>query len=155
MFVNAHPSDLSDDELYAADSPLSRVAGQVVLEITERASLDTISDLDSRIAALRAIGYRIALDDFGDGYAGLTSFARLKPDVVKLDKSLVREAHTSTIKRQLIGAMVSMCTEMRAAVIGEGVEQPEERDALCALGCELHQGFLFARPAEPFPSPNW
>jgi EAL domain-containing protein (putative c-di-GMP-specific phosphodiesterase class I) len=51
--------------------------------------------------------------------------------------------------------MVSMCTEMGAAVIGEGVETPEERDALSALGCELHQGFLFARPGEPFPSPSW
>ena len=76
FFVNLHPQDLTDDELYAPDAPLSYVAKRVVLEITERASLAAIDNLAGRLVRLRAIGYRIALDDLGAGYAGLTSFAR-------------------------------------------------------------------------------
>jgi predicted signal transduction protein with EAL and GGDEF domain len=80
FFVNLHPNDLSDPSLYAADAPLSRHAKRVVLEITERASLETIADVSTRVAMLREMGFRIALDDLGAGYAGLTSFVRLEPD---------------------------------------------------------------------------
>ena len=66
-------------------SPIARTATRVVLEITERASLHPIRDVRARIARLRGMGFRIAIDDLGAGYAGLTSFAQLEPEVVKLD----------------------------------------------------------------------
>ena len=155
LFVNLHPSDLDDDELCEPDAPLSAIAGRVVLEITERASLDRVNDLPGRIAALRRLGYRIAVDDLGAGYANLGVLATLEPELVKLDASLVRGIAASGAKQAVLRSMVSLCAEMSMGVIAEGVETPAERDALAALGCDLLQGFLFARPARTFHTPAW
>ena len=91
IFVNLHARDLLDEKLYEPAAPLSAFAQHLVFEITERVALDEIGDVHARIAALRRLGYRIAIDDLGAGYAGLTAFAQLEPDVVKLDMSLVRD----------------------------------------------------------------
>jgi len=155
FFVNLHPSDLLDDELHAPHAPLSRVAGRVVLEITERDSLDKIADVRARIASLRSLGYRIALDDLGAGYAGLSAFAQLEPDVVKVDMSLVRDIHQHPTKRKLVHSIASICTDLSLTLIVEGVEVAAERDALLDLGCDLLQGYLFARPAYPPPAVRW
>ena len=148
FFVNLHPEDLRDPSLYLSDLPLSRFADRVVLEITERASLETLPDIRDRIALLRKMGFRIALDDLGAGYAGLTSFVRLEPEFVKLDMSLVRDVHEITAKQKIIGSMVSLCHEMGKLIIAEGVEQPAERDTLVRLGCDFLQGYLFAKPGK-------
>jgi EAL domain-containing protein (putative c-di-GMP-specific phosphodiesterase class I)/CheY-like chemotaxis protein len=155
IFVNLHPHDLADETLFAPDSPLSRAASRVVLEITERASLDEFKDVTTRIADLRDLGFRIAIDDLGAGYAGLTSFAQLQPEVVKLDMSLVRDVHKEPVKRKLIAAMTSLCSEMGMLVVAEGIECVEERDTLAEAGCELMQGYLFAKPGRPFPGIKW
>ena len=155
MFVNLHAFDLLDDELYSTSSPLTKHAERVVLEVTERASLTKLKDIPERAAALRRLGYRIAVDDLGAGYAGLTSFAQLEPDVVKLDMSLVRDVHRQPTKAKLIRSMNVLCREMGLLVVAEGVESPEERNALIELGCDLLQGYLFARPHEVPPAPVW
>src|SRR5690242_2297749 len=90
LFVNVHGGELADPELYDPESPLSLVAHRIVLEITERWSLERFHDVGERIRALRDLGFSVAVDDLGAGYAGLTSFARLRPEVVKLDMSLIR-----------------------------------------------------------------
>lgn len=153
IFVNLHARDLLDDELFDASSPLSTKASRVVLEITERASLDDIGDVRGRIAALRALGYGIAIDDLGAGYAGLTSFAQLAPDVVKLDMSLVRNIHAEPVKQRLVTSIAMLCAEMEIAAVAEGVETAEERAALEACGCPWLQGYLFARPSPEFVTP--
>ena len=71
IFVNLHPNDLADEDLYTSDAGLAPFAKRIVLEITERAALDEIRGLRDRVERLRAIGYRIAVDDLGAGYAGL------------------------------------------------------------------------------------
>jgi EAL domain-containing protein (putative c-di-GMP-specific phosphodiesterase class I) len=155
LFVNLHPRDLEDEQLVSPASPLARIANRVVLEITERASVTSIGDLRNRIAKLRQTGYRIAVDDLGAGYAGLTSFAMLEPDIVKVDMSLVRDVDKTPVKRRLISSITSLCREMGIRVVGEGVETPAERDVLLELGCDLFQGYLLAKPGEPFPSFTW
>jgi EAL domain-containing protein (putative c-di-GMP-specific phosphodiesterase class I) len=152
-FVNLHPRDLLDPDLYDPEAPLSRKAQRVVLEITERASLDALPNLRHRVGQLRAMGYRIALDDLGAGYAGLNSFVCLEPEFVKLDMSLIRDIHQSDAKRKIVGTMVGLCHEMGKQIIAEGVELGAERDTLIELGCDLLQGYLFARPGRPFPVP--
>ncbi|HEY0462619.1 MAG TPA: EAL domain-containing protein, partial [Polyangiaceae bacterium] len=152
FFVNLHPGDLLDPTLYLADSPFSAIAKRVVLEVTERVSLDRVSEVMTRIAALRALGFQIALDDLGAGYAGLTSFTLLEPEFVKLDMSLVRDVHQSTTKQKVIRSMVRLCRETGKSIIAEGVETLEERTALVDLGCEFLQGYLFAKPGRPFPN---
>lgn len=156
LFVNLHSADLNDPELTSADSPLSKIASRVVLEVTERASLDGVHDLPSKVAELRELGYRIAVDDLGAGYAGLASFSQLEPEFVKLDMSLVRGIDASSRKRSVVRAMARLCSkELDIHVISEGVETPDERTTLEAEGCELLQGYLFAKPERGFPQPKW
>jgi EAL domain-containing protein (putative c-di-GMP-specific phosphodiesterase class I) len=154
-FVNLHPIDLSDEELFSADAPLSAVAGQVVLEITECASLDDTEDLPERLARLRAMGFRIALDDLGAGYASLSAFAHLAPHLVKLDKSLTGSIETDSTKQKLIARLTDLCRDLGILVVGEGVENPAQRDMLVSLGCDFLQGYLFARPAPEYPDVAW
>jgi EAL domain-containing protein (putative c-di-GMP-specific phosphodiesterase class I) len=146
LFVNVHAAELSDESLYIPP-PLNHGAG-VVLEITERASLEGVPDVRQRIGRLRELGFRIAVDDFGAGYSGLTSFALLEPEVVKLDMALVRSVDLTPVKRRLIGSMVAVCKEMGTLVVAEGVETEAERATLVDLGCDLLQGFLVGPPAE-------
>jgi EAL domain-containing protein (putative c-di-GMP-specific phosphodiesterase class I) len=151
LFVNLHPLDLLDDALYDPQAPLTAYAKRVTLEITERHGLDGVSAVELRVARLRALGFRIAIDDLGAGYAGLSSFAQLEPEVVKLDISLVHDIHREPTRRKLVQSMVQLCADLGMEVICEGVETVAERDVLCALGGDLLQGFLFARPGVPFP----
>ncbi len=151
LFVNLHPQDIEDETLYSPTAPLTRFADRVVLEVTERASLDSIRDLRERVARLRALGFRIALDDLGAGYAGLTSFTQLEPEFVKLDMELIRGIHLHEMKRKIVKSMVRLCHDMGKCIIGEGVESREECDALVDLECDYLQGFLFARPGRAFP----
>jgi EAL domain-containing protein (putative c-di-GMP-specific phosphodiesterase class I) len=151
LFVNLHAEDLADPALTSPNSALSVFAPQIVLEITERVSLDTIQGVPERIAQLRALGYRIALDDLGAGYAGLSSLTQLEPEFVKLDMSLVRDAHQSAVKQRLIRAVVDLCHDMGKFIIAEGVETEAELTTLEALKCDYLQGFLFARPQRDLP----
>lgn len=155
LFVNAHPADLQDAALYGTEEPLRRLASRVVIEITERARIDDIVDLRDRIHALRSAGFRIAIDDIGAGYAGLNSFALTHPEFVKLDMALVREIDRSPTKQRVARMLVELCGDLGIAVIGEGVETVAERDTLVSLGCDLLQGYLLARPGEPFPPVVW
>jgi len=152
LFVNVHGGELADPELYDAESPLSRIADRVVLEITERWSLDRFHDVGERIGALRNLGFRVAVDDLGAGYAGLTSFARLRPEIVKLDMSLIRGVHEDPTRQHLIRSLNGACRDLGITVVAEGVETREERDTLIALGSDLLQGYLFSKPARAFPT---
>jgi EAL domain-containing protein (putative c-di-GMP-specific phosphodiesterase class I) len=155
FFINLHARDLMDADLLSGKSPLSAIANRVVLEITERASLDEVKDVRGTIAALRNMGFRIAIDDLGAGYAGLTSFATLEPEFAKLDMSLVRDVDRSPTKEKLIRSMTLLCKELGIMVVAEGVETAQEREALVALGCDLLQGYLHAKPGRPFPNFVW
>lgn len=155
LFVNLHPLELLDSSLYDPREPLSRIATRVTLEITERAALDNMSNLRARVVALRALGYQIAIDDMGAGYASLASFAQIEPDVAKVDMSLVRRIHLEPTMQNLVAAFLRMCTDLGIPVVFEGVESQAELETLRALGCELFQGFLFSRPGPLPPRITW
>jgi EAL domain-containing protein (putative c-di-GMP-specific phosphodiesterase class I)/CheY-like chemotaxis protein len=155
FFVNLHARDLMDDTLLSPEAPLSSIANRVVLEVTERASLDEVKDVRAKIVDLRRMGFRLAIDDLGAGYAGLTSFATLEPEFVKLDMSLVRDVDKNPMKEKLVRSMTLLCKDLGMMVVAEGVETQSERDLLVALGCDLLQGYLLAKPGRPFPSFAW
>lgn len=155
LFVNLHSRDLLDDALYFEAEALSGIAERVVLEITERASLEDVPDFRARVARLREMGFRLAVDDLGAGYAGLTSLTSLEPEIVKLDMALVRGVAASAKQRKLIRSMTALCQDLEISVVVEGVETVEERDVLLELGCEYFQGYLYARPEAPFPTVRW
>jgi EAL domain-containing protein (putative c-di-GMP-specific phosphodiesterase class I) len=150
IFVNLHASDLADEGLYSPAAPLAPHASRIVFEITERVSLERVKDLRERIAALRSLGYRIAVDDLGAGYAGLSSLASLQPEVVKLDMSLVRGVDREPIKQRLVASLQTLGGPLGITMVAEGVETAAERDTLVSVGCDLFQGYLFAQPTRSF-----
>ena len=154
LMVNVHPCSLDADFLCSKDGPLSSVAPRVVLEITERSSLHETDDVQGRIAVLRDLGFRIAIDDLGAGYAGLTSFAMLNPDMVKFDMALIRDVHLHPLKARVVQSMTTMCRDLEILTVAEGIECVEESDCVIELGCELLQGYYFARPEKGFIEPE-
>jgi len=155
VFVNLHPAELADDGLFDERAPLAEFAHRIVLEITERTALEAVGGLTERVGRLRQLGYRIAVDDLGAGYAGLSSLAVIEPDVVKADMSLVRGVDVSAVKQKLVRAIAELSADLGMQFVAEGVETAAERDCVDALGAHALQGYLFARPARGFPSVSY
>ena len=151
-FINVHPSDL-DDPLFAKetlDGVLTPFASSIVFELTERAAIEDYRRVKTFFSALRDQGYRLAIDDLGSGYAGLTALAELDPDFIKFDMALIRDLHEHPVKQRLIRRMGQFAAEIGAQTISEGVETSVERDAVLQTGCAWMQGYFFARPAPGF-----
>ena len=151
LFVNVHSLELEDEELHSRQGPLTSSAKDVVLEVTERGRIDAVSDLTRRVARLRSLGYRIAVDDFGAGYAALNSFASLRPDIAKLDMALVRSVDRDPYRRRLVTSVTSMCRDLGILLVAEGIETEAEKTTLIELGCDLLQGFLIGPPQPVTP----
>lgn len=154
VFVNLHALDLLDEQLYSDKDPLLPFASRIHFEITERMAIEKIADTRDRIRRLRQLGYKIAVDDLGEGYSGLNSFAALEPDAVKLDMSLIRGIDRAPTKRRMVRALTTLCRELGTPLVAEGVETKAELETLIDLGADWLQGFLFARPDYPLPIPQ-
>ncbi|MEZ5246249.1 MAG: EAL domain-containing protein [Acidimicrobiales bacterium] len=152
VFVNLLPESLEDPMLIEGRDELAPHRDRIVLEITERAPLSMISDVETRLDALRRLGYRLALDDLGAGYAGLTSLATMQPDIVKFDMELVRDIHVRSTQSTLVQSMIVVCRDLGSITLAEGVESHREIDHLVNLGCELFQGYALSKPEPPFVS---
>ncbi len=153
VFVNLHLRDLFDPTLSSPFAPLTRLARRVVLEITERTSLDGVDRLGDRVAELREIGYGIAVDDLGGGFNRMNHLTPLDTDFVKLDMSLVRDVDSHPVKQRLVSSVIGVCKDSGVRVIGEGVETGAEARTLAELGCDYLQGYLIAKPGAPFVDP--
>jgi len=147
VFVNLHALDLADRSLASPYSPLWKLRDRVVLEITERASLESVTDARYRVAELREMGYQIAIDDLGAGHSRMNRFTLQDTDFVKLDMSLVRDLPLHRQRQRSVWTIISMCRDQGIRVVGEGVETTAECETLLELGCDLLQGFLIARPS--------
>ncbi len=146
VFVNVHATDIEDSNLSDPDAPLSPYASRIVLELTERASLDHVRDAKHRLAAIRSLGYRIAIDDLGAGYSGLNWLATFQPDIVKIDMGLVRHVDTDPTRQRVIRSLLDLCRQLDVRVVVEGVETIGERDAIVSLGGDVMQGYHYAKP---------
>jgi PAS domain S-box-containing protein len=156
LFVHVGSDDFGDAELFSPWAPLTTVASSVVLEITERSSLEWVEDLGARLRKLRRLGFQIAVSEMGASWTGLAAFSPLEPEMVKLDMSLVRGVDTSARRRSVMRSMLELAgRDLGMIVICEGVQTPGERDTLAALGADLQQGDLFARPSREFVTPTF
>jgi EAL domain-containing protein (putative c-di-GMP-specific phosphodiesterase class I) len=151
IFVNLHPLELADEQLFGNSNPLRPHAERIVIELTERVALDSLVDTPRRVAMLRKLGFAIAIDDLGAGYASIGSLAAIEPEIVKLDMGLVRGIHTNARQHRIVVATATLCRELGSEVVAEGVETAEERGAL-DQHVDLLQGYLFARPGRGFTS---
>lgn len=122
--------------------PLNRI----IFEFTEAERLDTDHILHI-LRSYRAMGFQTAIDDFGAGYAGLGLLTKFQPDIVKLDMDLIRDIDTSTVKQSIVGGVLRILSDLGVTPLCEGVETVGEYEVLRALGVELMQGYLLAKPA--------
>jgi EAL domain-containing protein (putative c-di-GMP-specific phosphodiesterase class I) len=155
LFVNLHPQDLMDIRLLDDHSELAPFASRIVLEITEHCGLSKFDSLPEKVRTLRNLGFRIAVDDLGAGHSGLANVALLEPEFIKLDMALVRNIDQSNVKQKLVASLVSLSTAMGHSIIAEGVETEAECETLLGLGCDLLQGYFFARPERELPQIRW
>jgi PAS domain S-box-containing protein len=146
LSINATPELLNDPRfqrrILAPDIPADRL----VLEITEHERVASYEELGAALAPLRERGVRLAVDDTGAGYASLNHVLQLRPDIIKLDRSLVSHVTTDPARRALVTALVLLASELGSAVTAEGIETPRELETLAHLGVDHAQGFLLARP---------
>ncbi len=149
--------NISSQHLQAGDFPdyLAGVANRAGLsparleiDITGALLVEDRKTAFETVRALQALGFRVALDDFGRGIAGLQYLAELEVDRLKIDGSFIEGIEASAKKRDLINTIIAAGHAASAEVVAEGVETPEQMSFLMQQGCDLAQGFLFARPAD-------
>ncbi|MBB6691208.1 EAL domain-containing protein [Cohnella xylanilytica] len=122
--------------------------GQVVLELTERSSIDDFEEAKKILRHYRSQGYEIAIDDAGAGYSSLQSIVELSPDYIKVDKSLVQNADRDEMKKQMLRTFVRFAKRMNIRTVAEGIERPEELRLARRVGIDFGQGYLLGRPGE-------
>jgi EAL domain-containing protein (putative c-di-GMP-specific phosphodiesterase class I) len=120
---------------------------RVVLEITEGVLIDDPAAAKSRLQELRALGVKLALDDFGAGFSSLAYLRQLPFDKLKIDRGFVAALDQSANAGVIIQAIVSLGRALGLGVVIEGVETEEQRVLLRLAGCNEMQGYLFAKPA--------
>lgn len=123
-------------------------AERVVVELTEHAQITDYDRTLDALERLRKQGFRLAVDDAGTGYSSLQHILLLRPDIVKLDRSLIAGIDGDPAKRALTKSMVAFVAEIAAVLVAEGIEQPDELAVLRDLGVTWGQGYHLGRPAE-------
>ena len=140
----------ADEEIVAdvrnifKNSPLR--LSQIVLEVTERQPLDSLTETRRVVAALQGLGVRIAIDDVGSGHSGLSYMLKLGVDMIKIDKMFIDSVGTDRNSHTIIETLIDLAQNMRMEVVAEGVESFEQVVQLRELGIRLAQGFVFAPP---------
>jgi EAL domain-containing protein (putative c-di-GMP-specific phosphodiesterase class I) len=120
----------------------------LVLEITESMFLQDTDAVVSTLRAIRSLGVRVAIDDFGSGYSSLGYLQRFPVDILKIDRSFIG-GHDDQGDTSLAEAIVRIGQTLNLQTVAEGIETTEQWSALRELGCDLGQGYYFARPSDP------
>ncbi len=156
LFMNCLPSAVLDPEF--RDSYLKTFLEElklnpfnIVLEVTEREAIENYELFKEAVQYYSDLGFAIAVDDTGAGYSSLETVVELKPQYIKLDISIIRGIDKNILKQELIKAIMGLSKEMKSVVIAEGIETEAELNTLKKIGIGVGQGFLFAKPAPPFP----
>lgn len=161
LSINASPALVMDRRLRRdlddSGAPLDRL----VIEITEHAQVSDYDELNAALRPLRDLGVRFAVDDTGAGYASLNHVLQLRPDIIKLDRTLIAHLTDDRARRSLVTALLLLALDVGATVTGEGAETLDQLDTLTTLGVDHAQGYVLARPTtDPaiwsgWPAQNW
>ena len=148
--VNVSARQLAEEHFVAQVEGILRETGanpaRLELELTEGALLHNVDDVIVKMGQLRRLGVSFALDDFGTGYSSLAYLLRLPLNVLKIDRTFVRELPQDRNAEALARTIVQMGQNLGLAVVAEGVESEDQWSLLARLGCSGYQGFLFAEP---------
>ncbi len=143
LACNVSPSVLIQPELAAlmaaGDRPL-------VVELTEHHAVEDYAELDAALARLRTLGVRVAVDDVGSGFASFHHVTRVKPEILKLDRTLVSGIDEDPVRQSLAAAIVGFAGDVGATVVSEGIESEGELTCLVELAVGCGQGFFLGRP---------
>lgn len=146
LAVNLSAEALLDGQV--RDTLLAHASDRVTVEITEHTQVPDYPQLTEALSALRRAGVRLRIDDAGAGYASLQHILKLRPDVIKLDISLVRDIHEDPAKTALAQSLAGFATKVGADLIAECIETEAELDRLTEIGVTYGQGYHLARPAD-------
>jgi EAL domain-containing protein (putative c-di-GMP-specific phosphodiesterase class I) len=144
LSLNVSPATLMDSRFVRAVS--SADPRRLVLELTEHARVRDYGRLDRAMDTLRAAGMRVAIDDAGAGFASLRHILKLRPDLIKLDMSLIRDINFDPSKQALAASLISFAEKSNAMIIAEGIESAAELDTLVELGVSYGQGLFLGDP---------
>ena len=156
LFLNIHPRTVVDPT-FAPGKTLEMLEAHglqpedIVFEITERHSIKDFTSFHKTLDHYRSQGFKIAVDDAGTGYSGLSTVAALKPDFIKVDMSLVRDVDKDPVRRALMETMVTLAGRIGSEIIAEGIETKGEARALIEIGVHYGQGYYLSRPHYPKP----
>ncbi|MFC4066571.1 sensor domain-containing phosphodiesterase [Actinoplanes subglobosus] len=146
LAVNLSAEALLDGQV--RDTMLAHASDRITVEITEHTQVTDYPQLTEALSALRRAGVRLSIDDAGAGYASLQHILKLRPDLIKLDISLVRDIHEDPAKTALAQSLAAFATKVDADLIAEGIETAAELDRLTEIGVTYGQGYHLARPAD-------
>jgi diguanylate cyclase (GGDEF)-like protein/PAS domain S-box-containing protein len=150
--VNLSPRQLQCERLISHVTDALEMSGlpasSLVLEITEGAMMHDTDATIRKLEALKALGVRLAVDDFGTGYSSLSYLQRFPIDILKVDQAFVAAIDSDDDKAALVRAIVSLAKAMQLQAVAEGIETRTQADMLTRLGCDLAQGYYFARPMD-------
>ena len=150
MSVNISPPEFARPELPATIRSVLEASG-VTPSTLQLEVMETIAMGDAEAAGVLAkfkeLGVRLSIDDFGTGYSSLSRLQRLPVDSLKIDRSFISGMDRDNEAREIVRIIIMLAHNLGLKVVGEGVETPEQARQLRELGCELAQGFFFARPA--------
>ena len=148
--MNLSGRQLQDAELVDDVAAALRDSGldptSLVLEITESVVIQSSEAMLEKLHELKALGVRLAIDDFGTGYSSLSYLQRFPVDILKIDKSFVDDVTRSNNDAALARTIIALGDMLSLRTVAEGVEDTKQHALLRELGCELGQGYLFARP---------
>ena len=148
MSVNLSVKQLQSEtivaDVHAALEHSQLTPSSLVLEVTETVMMADADTALARLRGLKDLGVRIAMDDFGTGYSSLSYLSRLPVDILKMDRSFLTTEHEGD--SAMAAAIIAIGERLGLEVVAEGIESQEQFETLQELGCELGQGFLFARP---------
>ncbi len=147
LAVNVSAQTLLDERFVNLLTGLGGEARRIVVEVTEHTAIDDYDALAGVLQRIRSLGARLAVDDAGAGYASMQHILRLRPDIIKLDRSIVADSDHDPARFALIGAMANFAASLGMTVVGEGVETPGELAALADNQISHAQGYYLARPA--------
>jgi EAL domain-containing protein (putative c-di-GMP-specific phosphodiesterase class I) len=117
------------------------------LEVTESVAMQDPEATTTTLRALKALGLRLAIDDFGTGYSSLSYLQRFPVDTLKIDRSFVDGLGSNSQNEAIVQSVIALAKALNLSTTGEGIETTSQQEHLRALGCDMGQGFLFARPA--------
>lgn len=155
LFVNFSPDCLllTDTHLSFGLTQLARSGlkpDDIVIEITESSTIRDYAELRDAIARLKKMGFKIALDDLGEGTSSLRLWSELSPDYVKIDKHFIANIHNDPIKLEFVRGIQKIAVESNTLTIAEGIETKEELAVIKDLKVDFAQGYLFGRPFPKF-----